>query len=421
MNALSFHIETLGCKLNFAESAHISHKFSEAGYIESEGISDANIIVIHSCAVTSGAEKKTRQLLHKIKRLNPNAKIAILGCYPSVDENFANSVEADYVLDNENKMKIVDVVTSDIKSNCSNEFHTAYSLNTRTRSFLKIQDGCDYFCSYCTVAFARKRSRSNTIDGVINDMKIIAENGFKEIIFTGVNIGTFGQKNGETFYDLLKTAENAFPDIRIRMGSVEPDLLTDEIIELVAKSKSLMPHFHIPLQSGSDNVLQQMRRRYDTKLFSHKCNLIKELIPNACIAADVIAGYPSESEDEFNESYKLIENLPLSYLHVFGYSDRPLAAASKSTIKNSAQTIKKRVDSLIDLGNTKRRIFFEQNLGSAYPVLFETKLNKNKISGFTNNYIKCEIDTEKVIPNSVRSAVLKKISPDNESVEIDLV
>ncbi|MBN2237235.1 MAG: MiaB/RimO family radical SAM methylthiotransferase, partial [Bacteroidales bacterium] len=312
----------------------------------------------------------------------------------------------DYVLGNEEKFKLVEHVEQ-AYDNCysvagdinkSKVFSPSYSMGDRTRSFLKIQDGCDYFCTFCAIPFARGRSRSDSIENLIKEAEIIKQQGTKELILTGVNIGTFGEKVGSSLFELLKALEQVKGIERIRIGSIEPNLLTDEIIQLVANSKVIMPHFHIPLQSGSDKILSQMKRKYRREIFANRVSKVKELLPNACIAADVIIGFPGETDEDFIHTHDFIDQLPVSYLHVFTYSDRPEAKSSTFTHKVSASIKKDRSEKLRLLGQSKARIFYKEQFGIEQRVLWEATKSKGYLHGFTENYIQVKtlFSTERI-------------------------
>ncbi len=413
----SFAIKTLGCKLNFSESASIERKLLAKGYNMVPFDQVADIYIINTCAVTAEAEKKCLYYARSIKKHHPQSKIAFIGCFSSLSStSLINNKEANIVLGSNNKNQIIDKIEelfhtphndlplSSIENKKS--FFSAYSLHERTRSFLKIQDGCDYFCSYCTIPYARGNSRSDTIENVIENVKNILAHNIKEIVLTGVNIGDFRSQEGENFYDLLQQIIKITDLERLRISSIEPNLLTDDIIKLTAESKKILPHFHIPLQSGSNTILKKMKRRYNTDFFLKKIMTIKKLMPNACIAIDVIAGFPSESEEDFMETYHFIKNLPISYLHVFPYSKRPkslayhLAEQLPNAIKNE------RTQKLIALSQEKKHQFYLENIDSTHSVLFESKTSNNQIIGFTDNYIKVAIKSEENLINSIQTVKL---------------
>ena len=412
-----FYFTTLDCKLNFAESAALIKRFSDLGFIQSQCVDEADWVIVHSYAVTSVAEKKTRHTITKLLKESPKAKFIIIGCMADINSEPLHKLLKNneyYIVDHSQKMNIANILTGENTLHKTiNTFKGAYSLDQRTRSFLKIQDGCDYFCSYCTVPYARGRSVSNTIKGVLSDIESIIDKGFKEIILTGVNIGTFGLNNNESFYQLLENIDKRNYDVRIRLGSTEPELLSNEIISLVSKSKIIMPHFHLPLQSGCDKTLQRMRRRYNVNLFAQKVGLIIQLIPHACIAADVIVGFPGETEEDFQQSYNFIKSIPISYLHIFPYSNRPLAHASKYPDQINPAEIKKRANELSVLAKEKQKIFFTENIGTVRPVLFESYCDKDLIFGFTDNYIKCGINDLSISENQLLSLRLDKIESNN--------
>lgn len=415
-----FYITTLGCKLNFAESSALTKAFTEAGIQQTRQAAEADWIIVHSCAVTAVAEKKTRQTLSKLMKAAPDAAIAVTGCMADVNKSSLLELLRDrkhIIVNHSQKMNLPELLMDEIVSNDTMiSFSGAYSLEQRTRSFLKIQDGCDYFCTYCTVPYARGRSISNSISGVLSDIEKITSKGFREIILTGVNIGTFGLNNNESFFGLLKTIDNQCSGIRIRLGSTEPELLSNEIICLVAQSDVIMPHFHLPLQSGCDTTLQRMHRRYDTSLFRQRVTAIKKQIPHACIAADVIAGFPGESDEEFAQTFNFIKSLPISYLHVFPYSDRPLAKASKYPDHVHPHIIRQRVNQLLELGTNKQQTFFEENVGSVRPLLAEGTRKNGLRFGFTDNYIKCAVDETIMRENEIRLIRLSEIVQNKEFV-----
>jgi len=415
-----FYITTLGCKLNFAESSALVKAFTDAGMLQTRQVAEADWIIVHSCAVTGVAEKKTRQTLSKLMKSAPDAAIAVTGCMADVNRASLQDLLAGrkhLIVHHAQKMKLADIVTGNIVSNdVINSFSGAYSLEQRTRSFLKIQDGCDYFCTYCTVPYARGRSVSNTISGVLSDIEEIVSKGFREIILTGVNIGTFGLNNNESFFSLLKAIDQQCTGIRIRLGSTEPELMSVDIIDLVASSKVLMPHFHLPLQSGCDATLKRMHRRYNTDLFRQRVETIKQKIPFACIAVDVITGFPGETDEEFQQTFNFISSLPLSYLHVFPYSDRPMAKASKFPDHIQPHVIRQRVNQLLELGKMKQAAFFAENIGTVRPMLAEGTRKDNFRFGFTDNYIKCAIKDIAMKENDIQPVILKNVSSDGESV-----
>ena len=381
----SFAIYTFGCKLNFSESSDMARRLREQGWQESD---EPEAIIVNSCAVTHAAEKKVRNYVAHLHREYPDAHIVVVGCYASLQAEVIKQwagVEA--VFGNRDKLHAVNHILG-LPIPETPTFFSTYSSNDRTRSFLKIQDGCDYYCTYCTVAAARGESRSDSIEHVLQNIEKIHAEGLKEVNITGVNLGTFGKGTDENFYDLLKAIDKQHLVERVRISSLEPNLLTDDIIELVAKSDILMPHFHIPLQSGCDKTLAMMKRRYKRALFQDKIMKIKQLIPDACIAIDIIAGFPGETEEDFRDSYDFVKSLPLSYLHVFTYSRRPGTPAAAMKEQVPEQVKHDRTNRLLELSETKKRFFYHEHVGETRPVLWESENVDGKMFGFTDNYIK---------------------------------
>ena len=406
MAAKTFAIYTLGCKLNFGESSDIARQLTEAGLTHAD---HPDVIILNSCAVTATAEKKSRNLVAHLHRETPSAKIIVLGCYGSLrPELIRRWPGVTAVFGNRDKMNAIPYVLGEPMPTAP-RFFSAYSSNDRTRSFLKIQDGCDYHCSYCTVADARGESRSDTIDHVICQLQRINESGIREVNLTGVNIGDFGKGQDVNFYQLLQRIEQERIVPRVRISSVEPNLLSEDIIRLVANSQTLMPHFHIPLQSGCNRILALMRRRYNRELFASKIHLIKELMPQACIAIDVIAGFPEESDADFEDAYRFIESLPLSYMHVFTYSSRPgtPAAAMK---QNSPQVKKERTDRLLAMSEAKKRKFYHENENTSHTVLFESEEKDGMMSGFTENYVRVQTPFNPTLVNQLMPVALTHLA-----------
>ncbi len=420
----AFFITTLGCKLNFAESAALVRQLAGMGWTETKQASLADFIIVHSCAVTHVAEKKTRQSISKLIKTAPLAEIVVTGCMVDVHGHSLSDLLQPVkhrLIVNALKMQIPALLSASSKSNTllihpdtkgDLPFSSAYSIEQRTRSFLKIQDGCNHYCTYCTVPYARGNSRSHTIEGVLQNIQEIQAGGIREIVLTGVNIGTFGIERGESFAQLLNAIDNKISHVRIRLGSTEPELLSTEIIERVAGSSVLMPHFHLPLQSGCDATLKRMHRRYDTSLFREKTELIRQMLPDACIAADVITGFPGETDDEFEQTFHFIESLDISYLHVFPYSDRPLAKASQYDHKVKPHEIRIRVGKLLELGQKKQLVFFETQQGKSRMVLFESSQKDGYRYGFTDNYIRVRAAADQVKENELRLARLDKCGLD---------
>lgn len=401
--SVAFH--TLGCKLNFSETSTIGRQFQENHFEKKDFNEEADIYVINTCSVTENADTECKQLIRRAKRKNPDATIVITGCYAQLKPGQISKLDGvDLVIGSSEKFNIVDHVLNHKKNgeaqiySCDIEtiqgFNASFSLNDRTRTFLKVQDGCDYNCSFCTIPLARGHSRSDSIKGVLDNVKELAQNSIKEIVLTGVNLGDFGkgyhsmQDNNETFFDLIKALDNQNLIPRFRISSIEPNLLTDEIIEFVANSKSFMPHFHIPLQSGSNTMLSAMRRRYRKELYQEKVQKIKSQIPNCCIGVDVIVGFPGESEAEFQKTFNFLHELEVSYLHVFTYSERENTKAI--TLENPVPIpIRKERNAILRNLSTKKMDYFtEQNKSLIRPVLFEHAKKNNMMEGYTDNYIK---------------------------------
>lgn len=410
--------QTYGCKLNFAETSSISKSFLEEGYELVDFKEEADVYVINSCTVTENAEKRCKEAIRRAKRLNPQSKVALVGCYAQLrPEQLASFTKVDLILGNKEKFNLLYHLNQH-DTNCfsSNEkilkdktFSPAYSIDDRTRTFLKIQDGCDYFCAFCAIPFARGNSRSHNIANTILQAKEVVLKGQKEIILTGVNIGTFGNQYNETLFDLLKELEKIKGLERIRMGSIEPNLLTYEMIDYIKTSQKILPHFHIPLQSGSDELLKNMRRKYERSVFGDQVKYIKQQMPLACVAADVIIGFPGESEEHFMETYQFIEELPLSYLHVFTYSDRPEAKASKMGNKVSFADKKDRSERLHQLGAQKKRDFYKKNADTKHEVLWEAGDRNGRMSGFTENYISVSGNFNPSKANTIEKVILNNL------------
>ena len=409
--SVAFH--TLGCKLNFSETSTLSRQLEKEGFEKKAFTEKADIYVINTCSVTENADKECRQLVRRIQRLAPESFVVITGCYAQLKpKEIAEIPGVDLVLGASEKFNLVphlaNLTKGDATKICScdietvTDFKSSYSVNDRTRTFLKVQDGCDYSCTFCTIPMARGKSRSARIENVVADAQALASKGVKEIVLTGINLGDFGKseeggkKHTENFFDLLKALEQETNMPRYRISSIEPNLLTNEIIEFVAKSKRIMPHFHIPLQSGSDAVLKLMQRRYTRDLYQERVDLIKKIMPHACIGVDVIVGSPGETEAYFKESLEFIHALDIAYLHVFTYSER--AATKALTIKPIVpmQERHERNKILRNLSYQKLQYFTESQRGATRKVLFESpKVNKENegmimLEGFTDNYIKVE-------------------------------
>jgi len=415
--------QTYGCKLNFAETSTISKSFIEKAYEKVNFTEKADIYVINSCTVTDNAEKRCREAIRRAKRLNPHAKIALVGCYAQLRSNeLSKFQDVDFILGNKEKFRLIDHIENTTESCFSSneeilkvkDFNPAYSIGDRTRTFLKIQDGCDYYCTFCAIPFARGRSRSDTIANTIKQAEEIAAQGQKEIILTGVNIGTFGKDSDESFFSLLQALENVEGIERIRISSIEPNLLTDEIIDFAAHSSKILPHFHIPLQSGSNHMLKLMKRKYKREVFESRVRHIKAKMPLACIAADVIIGSPGESEDLFMETYHFIENLDISYLHIFTYSDRPEAKANQMPDKVSGADKKDRSQRLHQLGEQKKRDFYKLNTDTKHLVLWEAANKDGLMSGLTENYIPVITKYDETKINTTNQIILNNLNNKGE-------
>lgn len=394
---------TLGCKLNFAETSTIGKVLAEQGVRKARPGEKADICVVNTCSVTELADKKCRQAIRRIGKQHPDAFIVVTGCYAQLKPEEVSHIEGvDLVLGAEQKLEILTYL-DDLKkketggaiiASPSKDIHTfspSCSADDRTRHFLKVQDGCDYFCSYCTIPFARGRSRNGTIASLVKQAEEVAAKGGKEIVLTGVNIGDFGKSTGETFIDLIRALDEVEGIVRYRISSIEPNLITDEAIDFVAGSKRFAPHFHIPLQSGSDTVLKLMRRRYDTDLFRHKIEKIKQIMPDAFIGVDVIVGTRGETDELFEEAKNFIESLDISQLHVFSYSERPGTQALKIAHSVDPKTKHARSQQLLDISDRKWHSFYEAHIGRKADVLFEQAQKGGMMHGFTENYIKVEI------------------------------
>lgn len=410
---------TLGCKLNYAETATIERQFLEKGFSSVQFSEKADVYVINTCSVTSHADKKCRNIIKKAVKNAPGSFVAVVGCYSQLQsEQLAAIPGVDLVLGSREKLKMFDYVKDFSKKeqaevhSCEilkmKEFDSSYSVSGRTRSFVKIQDGCDYFCSYCTIPLARGLSRSNTIERVLEDVKEVAAKGAKEVVLTGVNIGDFGKGSDDKLIDLMKELEKISGIERFRISSIEPNLLTNEIIEFMSGSKKFVPHFHIPLQAGCDKILKLMNRKYLREVFADRVKTIKRVIPSAGIGADVIVGFPGESDEDFGETFDFIDSLPISFLHVFSYSERENTKAAKLTGKVSPAEIERRSKILHELGEAKQKLFYKSFAGKRAAVLFEAYNKKGLMYGFTGNYIRVEAEYDKSLINRTVTVLLKE-------------
>jgi len=416
---------TIGCKLNFSETSTISRQLSDAGYEKVAFENKADVYIINTCSVTDNADKKCKKIINEALRHNPKAFIAIIGCYAQLKPELISKISGvDIVIGTEEKFNILNYISDTSKKEKAviiegriqevHDYHSSYSIGDRTRSFLKVQDGCDYFCTFCTIPLARGESRSDAIDHVVKQAKEIVQSGVKEIVLTGVNTGDFGKNNNETFFKLLQELENVSGILRIRISSIEPNLLTDEIIDAVSKSKIIVPHFHIPLQSGSDKILKLMKRKYESALYKSRIEKIKKLIPHCCIGADVIVGFPGETHEDFLETYKFLNALDVSYLHVFSYSQRQNTSAYKMPDKVHHAVISERSKQLHSLSDKKRRFFYNQHLGKVHKILWEAESDGNTMFGFTENYIKTKTTYDPILVNEISESEL--LSIDSEMV-----
>ena len=420
---------TLGCKLNFSETATIERTLQEAGIRTARRGEQADICVINSCAVTQEAEKKCRQAIHKLIRQHPGAFVVVTGCYAQLSpQKLADEVGVDVVLGIEKKGDILtylgnleknDVAVWDaVPSKNVRNFVPSCSRGDRTRYFLKVQDGCDYFCTYCTIPFARGRSRNPHIAALVQQAREAAAEGGKEIVITGVNIGDFGKTTGESFVSLVRALDAVEGIERYRISSIEPNLITDEIIEYMARSRSFMPHLHIPLQAGSDEVLKLMHRRYDTAFFARKIEAVRRLLPNAFIGVDVIVGTRGETEELFDKAYNFIKNLDISQLHVFSYSERPGTQALKIDGAVSPAEKHRRSHLLIELSEQKRKAFYARHIGTEAIVLFEKPRAGMPIAGFTENYIRVECEYNKDWVNRLVKVRLGGFNDDESALTV---
>lgn len=427
MKKVAFY--TLGCKLNFSETSTIGRIFTDAGYKAVEFTDKADIYVINTCSVTDHADKKCRKVVNEALKYSPGAYVVIVGCYAQLKpEEIALMEGVDMVLGAAEKFRILDYISdltkkpkaeihqSDVEK-VNNNFVAAYSVGDRTRTFLKVQDGCDFPCTYCTIPLARGASRSDTIENVLQRVNEVAAKGVKEIVLTGVNLGDFGIIEGkrvEHFIDLTKALDEVEGIERIRISSIEPNLLSNEIIEFVANSKKFVPHFHIPLQSGSNKILGLMKRRYRRELYVEKVEKIKALIPDCCIGVDVIVGFPGETQEDFLETYEFLNKLDISYLHVFTYSERENTEAAALEGKVAGRTRFERNKMLHGLSNKKRRVFYQSQLGKHAQVLFEDDIKDGYMHGFTKNYVRVRAKYDPIMVNELKEVKLVLITPEGE-------
>jgi len=420
---------TLGCKLNFAETSTIGREFARNGIRKAQEGEEADFCVINTCSVTELADKKCRQLIRRVRKLHPNAFVIVTGCYAQLQPDAVARIEGvDLTLGNAQKANVLEhidrALTRAVIASPAKELQTfvpSCSADDRTRHFLKVQDGCDYFCTYCTIPFARGRSRNGSIADITAQARQVALEGGKEIVLTGVNIGDFGKSTGETFIALLHALDKVEGIERYRLSSVEPNLITDEIIDFIASGRRFAPHFHIPLQSGSDAVLQLMHRRYDTALFRDKINKIKRLMPDAFIGVDVIVGSRGETDELFEECYAFVESLPVSQLHVFHYSERPGTQALKIEPSVPPDVKHLRSKRLLELSERKLQLFYESQTGKTAETLFEHARHGNKMHGFTANYVKVEAPYRTEAINRLARVHLNEWNSDHTALKCDFI
>ncbi len=424
MKKVAFY--TLGCKLNFSETSTISRSFEDRGYKKVDFTDKPDIFIINTCSVTDNADKKCRKIVREARQISADAYVAIIGCYAQLKPTELSEIEGvDAVLGAAEKFRLLDLL-GDFNSKSDpvvfareisqvNSFNSSYSINDRTRTFLKVQDGCDYSCTFCTIPLARGSSRSDSIENVVSEAMSLGQSGVKEIVLTGVNTGDFGLRNGrreDNFIDLVKALDGVEEVSRFRISSIEPNLLTHEIIDFVARSKRFMPHFHIPLQSGSDNLLKSMKRRYLSDLYLDRVNHIRQALPLAGIGVDVIVGFPGETDDEFLKTYNFLNELPVSYLHVFTYSERPntTAAIMNGAVAKEVRNMRSKM--LRTLSEKKKRFFYEQNVGQVANVLFENDIEDGIMYGFTENYIRASAKYDPLRVNEIIPISISQINAD---------
>jgi len=422
MKKVAFY--TLGCKLNYSETSTISRNFEEKGYRKVDFTDTPDIFIINTCSVTENADKKCHKLVREARAISPDAYVAIIGCYAQLKpKEIASIPGVDAVLGASEKFRLVELLDGFVRPPqpvvyaCDIDkvetFHTSFSMQDRTRTFLKVQDGCDYSCTFCTIPKARGGSRSDSVANIVKTARQIAGSGVKEIVLTGVNTGDFGIQDGERkerFIDLILALDEVENLDRIRISSIEPNLLTNEIIEFVSESKRFVPHFHIPLQSGSNRILKLMRRRYQRELYTERVTAIKQHMPDACIGVDVIVGFPGETDEDFLETYQFLNELDISYLHVFTYSERDNTVAATMPDPVPLKVRHERSRMLHILSDKKRRAFYEQNVGSIRTVLFENDVEDGLIHGFTENYVRVGVPVDESLVNKSRQLRLSEIN-----------
>lgn len=422
MKKVAFY--TLGCKLNFSETSTISRMFEEKGYQKVDFNDTPDIFIVNTCSVTENADKKCSKVVRDAKKVSPDSFVAIIGCFAQLKPKEISEIPGvDAVLGAAEKFKLLEHLDGFVKHknarvlaseiSCADTFNNAYSIDDRTRTFLKVQDGCNYGCAFCTIPLARGKSRSDTIENIVASATEIATKGVKEIVLTGVNIGDFGIQEGkrkEKFIDLIKQLDQVDGINRFRISSIEPNLLSEEIIRFVAQSKKFVPHFHIPLQSGSDKILKLMNRRYLSDLYIDRVSVIKNIMPDCCIGVDVITGFPGETYEDFLDTYNFINELNVSYLHVFTYSERQNTQAIDMDEVVPVKERNERSKMLRILSEKKKRAFYEENLGSTRTVLYEDDIDNGKMHGFTENYLRVEADYDPLLINETQKVVIKGIT-----------
>lgn len=422
MKKVAFY--TLGCKLNFSETSTISRKFEEKGYKKVDFTDTPDIFIINTCSVTENADKKCKKVVREARKIAPDSYVAIIGCYAQLKPKEISEISGvDAVLGAAEKFRLVElldgfvrpketkVLASEISE--ANVFNNAYSIHDRTRTFLKVQDGCNYGCTFCTIPLARGKSRSDSIENIVKSAQEIAETEVKEVVITGVNTGDFGVQDGrrkERFIDMIKALDEVEGIDRFRISSIEPNLLQDDAIEFVAQSQRFVPHFHIPLQSGSNKILSEMKRRYKRELYAERVQKIKSLMPHCCIGVDVIVGFPGEMDEDFLESYNFIKELDVSYLHVFTYSERANTLAAEMDEIVPMKTRHERSKMLRNLSEKKRRMFYENNLSGSATVLFEDDVENGLIHGFTENYVRVAAKFDPMLVNELKQVQLVNIN-----------
>lgn len=428
---------TLGCKLNFAETSTFGQLLSDLGVVSADEGESADLCLINTCSVTEVADHKCRQAIRRMHKLHPDAFVVVTGCYAQLNPTEISTIDGvNMVLGSNEKASLIDFLNSAWTGQTSNKlckttktkeistFAPSCSRGNRTRYFLKVQDGCSYFCTYCTIPYARGFSRSPSIASLVEQARKAADEGGKEIVLTGVNIGDFGANTGERFIDLVKALDEVEGISRYRISSLEPDLISDELIDYCANSRAFMPHFHIPLQSGSDSVLQLMHRRYDTALFRHKIKLIKKLMPNAFIGVDVMVGTRGETEEFFQQTKDFLESLDVTQLHVFPYSERPGTAALKIPYVVNESDKRQRSKCLLEMSDRKTQAFYEQHIGNEAKVLLEKAIRGKAMHGFTDNYIRIELDRNDIsddLDNQIVTVRLGNFNHDKTALKATLI